>query len=151
MIMEFNGLDEEEKLVPTAEKDTELPARPKKAPFAYWEVGGRSYKLKLTTSVICQLENKYRRNLLDLLFTDGSTVPPLALMLTIVHGAMKTWEHGIKYESVQNLFDKYLEEGGTQMTFMTDVLIPVYGVSGFFTEDQQEGMARKVEEAKEMM
>ena len=53
MSMEFNGLDDNEKVVPMAEKAAELAVRPKKAPFAYWEVGGRSYKLKLTTSVIC--------------------------------------------------------------------------------------------------
>lgn len=128
----------------TEEAGTE---KKKRAPFAYWNVGGREYKLKLTTAVICQLEDKFKRNLLNLL--DG--VPPLAVMLTITQGAMKTWEHGIKYADVQAMFDKYCEDGGTQLTFMTDVLMEIYKVSGFFSEDQQTAMDQKLEEMKEVM
>jgi len=140
------GLDDEiEKNESVAEEaGTE---KKKRAPFAYWNVGGREYKLKLTTAVICQLEDKFKRNLLNLL--DG--VPPLAIMLTITQGAMKTWEHRVKYADVQALFDKYCEEGGTQLSFMTDVLMPIYSVSGFFSEDQQTAMDQKLEEMKEVM
>lgn len=139
------GLDDETKASDI--KDAVKPKKEKKAPFAYWTVGGKEYKLKLTTAVICQLEDKFKSNLLNLL--DG--VPPLAIMLTITQGAMKTWEHGIKYVDVQELFDKYCEEGGTQLTFMTDVLMEIYKVSGFFSEEQQAAMNEKMEEAKEMM
>lgn len=140
------GLDDE--IVKNESVIEEAGAEKKKrAPFAYWNVGGREYKLKLTTAVICQLEDKFKRNLLNLL--DG--VPPLAVMLTITQGAMKTWEHGIKYADVQNLFDKYCEDGGTQLTFMTDVLMEIYKVSGFFSEDQQTAMDQKLEEMKEVM
>lgn len=122
----------------------------KRRPFSTWEVGGRTYRMKLTTAVICQIEDKFKRNLLDLLFSSGS-VPPLSVMLTITQGAMKTWEHGIKYTDVQKLFDQYCEEGGTQMSFMTDVLMDIYGVSGFFSEDQMAEMEAKLAEAKEQM
>lgn len=117
----------------------------KRAPFAYWSVGGRDYRLKLTTAVICQLEDKFKGNLLTLL--DG--MPPLAVMLTIIQGAMKNWEHGIRFVDVQNLFDKYCEEGGTQLSLMTDVVMPVYSVSGFFSESQQETMDEKLVEIAE--
>ena len=103
--------------------------------------------MKLTTAVICQLEDKFKRNLLDMLFSSGS-VPPLGVMLTITQGAMKSWEHGIKYSDVQALFDQYCEEGGTQMTFMTDVLMEIYKVSGFFSKNQLEDMDEKLEAAK---
>lgn len=122
----------------------------KRAPFAYWNVGGREYKLKLTTAVICQLEDKFKCNLLNILSNSGG-VPPLAIMLSITQGAMKTWEHGVKYTDVQAMFDKYCEEGGTQLSFMADVLMPIYSVSGFFSEDQQTEMDRKLEEVKEVM
>lgn len=119
----------------------------KRAPFAYWTVNGQEHKLKLPTAVICQLEDKFKCNLLNLL--DG--MPPLAVMLTIIQGAMKTWEHGIKYADVQAMFDAYCEEGGTQLTLMTDVLMPIYGVSGFFSADQLTAMDQKLEEVKEVM
>ena len=122
--------------------------KPKRQPFAYWNVGGREYKLKLTTDTICRLEEKFKKNLLSLL--DGG-VPPLAVMLTITQAAMKKYEHGIKYSDVQEMFDRYCDEGGTQLSFMTDVLIPIYNVSGFFSENQQDAVEQKLEEAKELM
>ena len=92
-------------------EDTAVQTQDKKkrAPFAYWTVGGKEYKMKLTTAVICQLEEKFKNNLLNILDVG---LPPLAVMLTIIQGAMKTWEHGIRFVDVQNLFDKYCEEGG---------------------------------------
>lgn len=144
------GLDEVNVREAETKKETAEREKKKRAAFAYWSVGGKDYRLKLTTAVICQLEDKFKRNLLDLLFNSGS-VPPLAVMLTIVQGAMKPWEHGIKYADVQSLFDKYCDEGGTQLTFMTDVLMEVYKVSGFFSEEQQMVMDEKMEEARELM
>ena len=144
--MEY-GLDDEKVLTEEKKEDA---TKSKRAPFAYWEVGGKEYKLKLTTAVICQLEDKFKCNLMNILSNYGG-MPPLAMMLTIAQGAMKTWEHGIKYTDVQNMFDKYCEDGGTQLSFLTDVLIPIFTVSGFFSEDQQTEVDRKLEEAKEVM
>jgi hypothetical protein len=142
-------LDDENVNEKTTSEDT-VTDKKKRAPFAYWNVGGMEYKLKLTTAVICQLEDKFKCNLLNILSNSGG-VPPLAVMLSITQGAMKTWEHGIKYADIQGMFDKYCEEGGTQLSFMADVLMPIYSVSGFFSEDQQTEMDRKLEEVKEVM
>ncbi|MEG0689312.1 MAG: DUF6096 family protein [Hungatella sp.] len=147
------GLDEEMKTEETGLEDGKIVAisdKKKRMPFACWTVNGRDYKLKLTTTVICQLEEKFKRNLLDLLFSNGS-IPPLAVMLTITQGAMKTWEHGVKYADVQRLFDLYCEDGGTQLSFMTNVLMPIYSASGFFSEDQQAAMEEKLEETADML
>lgn len=145
--MEF-GLDDEVKNN-SAEKVKKAAKMKERKPFAYWTVGGKEYKLKLTTAVICQLEDKFKSNLLNIL--SSGNIPPLAVMLTIIQGAMKTWEHGLKYADVQNLFDQYCEEGGTQLSLMMDVLMPVYSVSGFFSEDQQTVMEEKLGEVKELM
>lgn len=142
------GFDDEVVKENEEEKIINMEERKKRKPFAYWEVGGREYKLKLTTAVICQLEDKFKRNLLDIL---SMGMPPLATMLTIAQAAMKNWEHGIKYEDVQKLFDRYCEEGGTQLSFMTDVLMEIYKVSGFFSESQQEKMDQKLEDAKDLL
>lgn len=143
------GLDDENVKEESVAEETAIDKK-KRAPFAYWNVGGREYKLKLTTAVICQLEDKFKCNLLNILSNSGG-VPPLAIMLSITQGAMKSWEHGVKYADVQAMFDKYCEEGGTQLSFMADVLMPIYSVSGFFSEGQQTEMDRKLEEVKEVM
>lgn len=146
----IQGFDEELEEKEEDEKVVSLEEKKKRRPFAYWEVGGKTYKMKLTTQNICRLEDKFKTSLLNVLFGAGS-VPPLSVMLTIAQVAMLPYNHKIKYEDVQALFDKYCDEGGTQMTFMTDVFMEIYKVSGFFTEDQAEEMDRKLEEAKDQM
>lgn len=146
----IQGFDEELEEKEEDEKIVSLEEKKKRRPFAYWEVGGKTYKMKLTTQNICRLEDKFKTSLLNVLFGAGS-VPPLSVMLTIAQVAMLPYNHKIKYEDVQALFDKYCDEGGTQMTFMTDVFMEIYKVSGFFTEDQAEEMDRKLEEAKDQM
>ena len=145
------GLDEEMKTEETGVAVVSPEEEKKKRqPFAYWNVGGRAYRMKLNTSTICRLEDKFKCNLMGLLSRYGD-LPPLSVMLTIAQGAMLPWEHGLKYERVLQMFDQYCEEGGTQLTFLTDVLMPIYKVSGFFSEDQQESMDRKLEEVKGLM
>lgn len=134
-----------------SEKVIGLDEKKKRKPFGYWTVGGREYRLKLDTSTIVKLEEKFKRNLLDFLPSNGSALPPLAIMLTITQAAMKKWEHGITYEDVQKLFDKYCEEGGTQMTFLLDVIMPIYQVSGFFSENQMETMNDRIQDVKESL
>ena len=120
----------------------------KKKPFITWQVGENEYKLKLKTAVICQLEEKFKTNLFNLL---NGNIPPLGIMLTIIHGAMKEYEHGIKFTNVQGIFDRYCDDGGTQLTLLTDVIMPLMMVSGFFTESQSEEMETKMQEVKEQL
>lgn len=123
--------------------------RPKRRPFHIWEVKDTDYKLKLTTAVITQLESKYRRNLMTLL-TEGD-LPPLAVMLTVIQGAMAPWNHGIKYTDVQKIYDQWTEEGGSQMEFYTNVVIPTLAVSGFFTESQTDSIMNSLKESEILM
>lgn len=131
---------------------SETSAINKRKPYAVWNVGGRGYKLKLTTQSIINLEDKLGMNLLNVISsTDDGSIPALKVMLLITHQAMQKYEHGIKEMDVIELFDKYQDEGGTQMTFMTDVFFPIYQVSGFFSQAQTESMDKRLENAKEMM
>lgn len=144
------GLDDEVREEGGTEVLSITEEKKKRQPFAYWNVGGRAYRMKLNTSTICRLEEKFKFNLMSVLSRYGD-LPPLNVMLTIAQGAMLPWEHGIKYERVLQLFDQYMAEGGTQLTFLTDVIMPLYQVSGFFSEDQQESMDRKLGELKTLM
>lgn len=146
------GMDEElnaekEKV---EEKIVTMPEK-KRKPFAYWNVGEREYRLKLTTEQICRLEEKYRCNLLALLLQSSGGMPALGIMLTVLQAAMTPWEHGIKYKDVQSAFDKYVEDGGTQLTLFSDVIMQILMVSGFFTENQREDLTEKMEDVKELM
>ena len=115
--------------------------------FHHWNVGGRDYKLKLTTGMISRLEDKYRCNLLNIVSGDG--IPRLSIMLTIIQAAMDPWQHGTKYKVVEGIYDKYLTEGGSQIKLLSDVIMPIMAVSGFFTESQTEDLMDKMKEMDE--
>lgn len=140
----LNILEEEKEPVKKQEK---------KQPFALWKVGDTEYKLKLTTQEIIRLESLFNANLLSVisLNTENNEMPPLKVMLLITHGAIKKYNHGIKEKDVIELFDKYEEEGGSQLSFMTDVFLPIFQVSGFFSQAQADTMNKNIEEAKEQM
>lgn len=140
----LNILEEEKEPVKKQEK---------KQPFALWKVGDTEYKLKLTTQEIIRLESMFNANLLSVISsnTENNEMPPLKVMLLITHGAIKKYNHGIKEKDVIELFDKYEEEGGSQLSFMTDVFLPIFQVSGFFSQAQADTMNKNIEEAKEQM
>ncbi|WP_329753785.1 DUF6096 family protein [Catenibacterium mitsuokai] len=140
----LNILEEEKEPVKKQEK---------KQPFALWKVGDTEYKLKLTTQEIIRLESLFNANLLSVISsnTENNEMPPLKVMLLITHGAIKKYNHGIKEKDVIELFDKYEEEGGSQLSFMTDVFLPIFQVSGFFSQAQADTMNENIEEAKEQM
>ncbi|MDU4320125.1 MAG: DUF6096 family protein [Clostridium paraputrificum] len=117
--------------------------------FAIWQVGDEEYKLKLKTSTLCDLEEKLGTSLMNVL--GNGNMPALKIMLTITHYAMKDYNANIKFKDVQDIFDKYVDEGGSQLEFFTKVIMDIYKVSGFFTESQTEMMEEKQEEMKEML
>ncbi|MEF9840331.1 MAG: DUF6096 family protein [Lachnospiraceae bacterium] len=116
-------------------------------PWVIWKVKDEEYKLKLTTSTIVSLENKYKCNLLTLI--DGT--PSLSVMLDITHKAMNKYHHGIKDKDIIDIYDDYLEQGGSQVSFMTNVFVPIYKVSGFFPKSVAENMDEKMIEATEQL
>lgn len=120
-----------------------------KKPFAIWTVDGVEYRLKLRTADICALEQKIKGNLMEIVMGNG--IPMLSTMLVVIHRAMQ-WQHsGIKEAQLYDIFDKYTEENGTQLTLFSDVIIPLMSVSGFFTSNQIASMEEKMEQAQELM
>lgn len=125
----LGGLDEEKNVSEEETNKTEVNEEKKRKAFCYWTVDGRDYRLKLKASNIEKLENKYKCNIMHLV----DDMPALSVMLTIVQAAMLPWEHGVKYDDILKLFDKYVDDGGSQIDLYKNVVIPTLAVSGFFT------------------
>jgi len=150
---DIGGLDETRDMPEKAEaagsaaegKVMPFGRKPARRPFHTWDVAGREYRLKLKASTIGKLENKYRRNILSVVM--GDETPPLSVMLTIIQAAMEPWEHGVSYQDVQKLYDRWTEEGGSQMELFVKVIIPTMTVSGFFTEKQSADLMESLEES----
>lgn len=128
------------------EKVVDITSAPKmkRKPFINWQVDGKDYRLKLTSSMICKLEQKYDKNLLLLITEEG--IPPISVMLTVIQAAMQVYEHGITFVKVQDIYDRYIDEGGDQNKLMSDVIMPLLGVSGFFTESQMEVLTSEMKD-----
>ena len=145
----LSGFDE----VKESEEEKTEDIKEKKAvrkPYSIWEIGKvRQLHLKLTTSAICKLEDKYRRNLLQVITSDD--IPPLAIMLTIIQAAARKSHHKIvDFKKVQNLYDEYVENGGSRIKLLSSVIMPILSVSGFFTQNQMEEIQEKMEDAEEI-
>lgn len=124
---------------------------PKRKPFALWEVGGQSYKLKLKTSAIVELESKYKTNLMNIMGSGQGGMPALSVMLDVAYAAMKDWNHGITKNGVMDIFNRYIEEGGSQLSFYMTVYMEIFTVSGFFSVNLSNQMGEALQEAQETM
>jgi len=134
--MGFDGvLMEEEKTEDSKIVDI-TTTMPKRRPYSVWTVGGKEYRLRLTGIVIDKLEQKYKANLLNVLAADG--LPPLSVMLTVIQASMQQHQHGVKYNDVLGMFDKYVDEGGDQTKLYAEVVMDLLEVSGFFTASEAE-------------
>ena len=144
----LSGFDEVKEDEAKKTEDSEEKKEVRK-PYAVWEiVEGKELHLKLTTSAICKLEDKYRRNLLQVITSDD--IPPLAIMLTIIQADAQKYNHKTDFKKVQNLYDEYVENGGSQIKLLSSVIMPILSVSGFFTQNQMEEIQEKMEDAEEI-
>lgn len=134
-----------------AAEENKVIEMPKRKPFALWEVGGQSYKLKLKTSAIVELESKYKTNLMNIMGSGQGGMPALSVMLDVAHAAMKDWNHGITKNGVMDIFNRYIEEGGSQLSFYMTVYMEIFTVSGFFSVNLSNQMGEALQEAQETM
>lgn len=141
--------EKQERQEEEAQDEAPEEATPKRKPFALWEVGGKTYKLKLRTPAIVELEQKYKTNLMNIMGSGQGGMPALSVMLDVAHAAMKDWQHGITKNEVQSLFSKYVEEGGSQLSFYMTVYMEIFTVSGFFSVNLSDQMSGALQEAKE--
>jgi len=142
----------------TAENITAIPTedskpaeKPKRRPFAIWSVGGTDYKLRLSTEAIAELEGRYKTNLLNLMATEGEALPAMSIMLDVAFAAIKKYNHGISRKDMFSLFDRYVDEGGSQLRFYTDVFTDIFAVSGFFTTEAAEALRTEMQDIRDRM
>lgn len=138
------GIDDEleqEKTMPIDEGKVVKMRRP----YVEWEVGGSTYKLKLSSSAITTLERRFNKSLLSAVLDDG--IPPVTVTITLLQAALQKFHHGFKSYDVERLYDDYIDAGGTQITLLSDVVYPLMGDAGFFTDGQMKLLTKEISEA----
>ncbi len=110
-------------------------------PYSLWKVSeGKELRLRLNSQQASKVEEKIGMNLLKVFMPDGDSdfvLPPLKVMLLLTQASLQKYENGYSIEDVYDLFDEYVDNGGDQTTFMTDVLIPLFEVSGFTPREKK--------------
>ena len=97
-------------------------------PYTTWQIGDTEHKLRLTTRQAVAVEEKIGVNLLKVFMPrkdEDFPLPPLKVMLVVIHGALQKFEHGISLDDVYDLNDDYVDAGGDQTSLLTDVIIPL--------------------------
>ena len=115
-------------------------------PYSLWKVSeGKELRLRLNSQQASKVEEKIGMNLLKVFMPDGDSdfvLPPLKVMLLLTQASLQKYENGCSIEDVYDLFDEYVDNGGDQTTFMTDVLIPLFEVSGFTPREKKAKKAK---------
>ena len=102
--------------------------------YVDFNAGNESYKLRLSTRAILALEKQLGCNPLAI-FGDGTTLPTITAMITILHASVQQYHHGISMDRAADIFDAWLADGHTMTEFLT-VIIDVYKVSGIISTEK---------------
>lgn len=103
--------------------------------YVDFETSKGTYKLRLNTRNVVVLEKQLGMNPLSI-FGDGTTIPTVTTMVTILHVSLQQYQHGITLNDAYDIFDEYLEEGHTVTDFLT-IILEIYKVSGIIANDTE--------------
>lgn len=110
------------------------------------KVGDKEFKLRLTTGEMVNIEKKIGGNVLDI-FMKENKIPTMSELLLVLHGSLQKFQHGITLPDTYNLYDEYVDNGGT-FENLIELIMDVFEVSGFFKKEQLEEGKAKLREAE---
>jgi hypothetical protein len=106
--------------------------------FIDLEIGGKSYRLRLSTRNIVLLEKQLGCNPLAI-FGNGDTVPTITVMVAVLHASLQQYQHGITINDAYDIFDNYLAEGHSAVDFIP-VIMDIYKASGIIPKDTEKNV-----------
>lgn len=115
--------------------------------YKEFKVGEKVYKLRLSAAACVETEKQLGKSILSVLMDmapdkqptgKGSGIAELKTMslplvgdiVTILHGALQKFHHEMTLAKTYDLYDEYIDAGGSYMDFFT-ILQDVLQVSGF--------------------
>jgi hypothetical protein len=102
-----------------------------------FEVGMKSYKLRLNTRNTVLLEKQLGCNPLNIFGTNHDTIPSITVMVAILHASLQQYQHGISLNDAYDIFDEYLDAGNSATDFLP-VILELYKASGLIPKDAGE-------------
>lgn len=104
--------------------------------YTEFKVGEQEFKLRIDARATVALEKKLGRSPLDVFMdAQNGSLPKLEGVIAILHASLQKYQNGFTEEKVYDLYDKYIEEGGTFIELIS-VLLDVFKTSGFFKDEE---------------
>lgn len=104
--------------------------------YTEFKVKDKELKLRLTTRDCVSLEKKLGRNPLDdIMAVEKGKLPTITYIVAVLHASLQKYQNGYTEEKVYDLFDDYINEGGSLIDLM-EVITEIFKVSGFFKEPE---------------
>lgn len=113
-----------------------------------FEVGNKTYKLRLSTRNVVLLEKQLGCNPLSVFGFDANNpvIPSITTMVAILHASLQQYNHGITQNDAYDIFDEYLEAGNAVTDFLP-VIMEIYQASGLIPKDTKEVKELEVKNA----
>lgn len=100
------------------------------------EAGNHTYKLRINTRSMVQLEERLGANPLAVFNTlNENDLTKVTDMVVILHAALQPYNHGITMDDTYTIFDQWLDDGHTAPEFLA-VILDVYRVSGLIKREE---------------
>ena len=102
--------------------------------YSEFNVGEKTYKLRLTTQNVVILERGFGCSLMQLFNEDE--VPKVDVMATILHAALQTYQHNITLKDAYNILDTWVDEGNDLNNF-NFTIFEVFQISGLIPKNME--------------
>lgn len=104
--------------------------------FKEFQVGETSYKLRLTTKDMINLEEEIGCNPLMIFGKNGDRVPTVKTMTSILFYSLQSLQHGINRNDANEIFDRWLADGEHIVTDFVEVIVDIFKVSGLIKNEK---------------
>lgn len=104
--------------------------------YVDFEAGNKAYKLRLNTRNTVALEKAIGCNPLSI-FGNGDTLPPVTVLVQVLHASLQAYEHGITLNDAYDIFDNFIADGNSVTDFLP-IVLEIYKVSGIIPKDSKE-------------
>ena len=105
--------------------------------YVEFTAGERTYKLRLTTRGIVQLEKSLGYNPLQMFMgIDEDVLPKFSDMIKVFHQMLQAYEHGISENDTYDIYDAFVADGHSMWDLMP-ILIEVFQEAGFLPKEDE--------------
>lgn len=104
--------------------------------YVNFEVGNKTYKLRLNTRNVVLLEKQLGCNPIGIFGADYETIPSITTMVAVLHASLQQYNHGISLNDAYDIFDEFLDNGNATTDFIP-VILEVYRASGIIPKETE--------------